>query len=335
MSDATASQRKNAAVAVLWMTLISISSYAAFTLWVGIDDVKVAFAKVTTQTLLICTACSLSNFALRIIRWWSLAPQTAKSIPRARLSQVYLSGLALTASPGKLGELVRSIFLAQNGISFVQSIVMFLQDRLSDLFGVVGVVLLLSLYLDNGSNSTWFCLALALLAFALLVSVRWWRLLRFVARVSASAGAPSARSRSIAAKAATRVHALHENPKLSEFAACWEARWSVRSACAFTALGAAAYSIQSFGLILLSRDMGFDIASAQLVLTYLSSTLLGAASFIPSGLGVMEGSMILQLSKLGVDTPSAAALTLIMRAATLWLGVVIGCVALASLIKRK
>ena len=61
---------------------------------------------------------------------------------------------------------------------------------------------------------------------------------------------------------------------------------------------------------------------------YSSSLILGAASFIPGGIGVTEGSIAGLLTLNGVDISIAFVLGILIRIFTLWYGVLIGFIAL-------
>ena len=58
------------------------------------------------------------------------------------------------------------------------------------------------------------------------------------------------------------------------------------------------------------------------------SSVLGALSFLPGGLGVAEGSIMALLLLAGLGKEMAAATTLVTRFSTLWLGVLIGIIGL-------
>jgi uncharacterized protein (TIRG00374 family) len=64
---------------------------------------------------------------------------------------------------------------------------------------------------------------------------------------------------------------------------------------------------------------------------YSISVLAGALSFIPGGLGSTEAVMVLLLTLVGADTPTAVAATLICRLTTLWFAVVIGGIVMVVL----
>ena len=62
-----------------------------------------------------------------------------------------------------------------------------------------------------------------------------------------------------------------------------------------------------------------------------TTTLIGAVSFLPGGLGATEGSLAVLATRLveGVTAPVALASTLLIRACTLWFAVVVGGLSLA------
>ena len=70
---------------------------------------------------------------------------------------------------------------------------------------------------------------------------------------------------------------------------------------------------------------------------YAATTVAGALSFLPGGLGVTEAGMLALLGRLARDRVSgtAAAATFVTRAATLWFAVALGLPALLLYARRK
>ena len=65
-------------------------------------------------------------------------------------------------------------------------------------------------------------------------------------------------------------------------------------------------------------------------------TVAGALAFVPGGLGVTEGGMALLLAELvAMSRSSAVAVTLIIRAQTLWFAVLLGVLALLVFSRRR
>jgi uncharacterized protein (TIRG00374 family) len=79
---------------------------------------------------------------------------------------------------------------------------------------------------------------------------------------------------------------------------------------------------------LLIRELGSTSKLSAAVFIYAFSTLAGAVSFLPGGLGGSEASMILLLRLSSVPLPVAVAAILLIRLTTLWYAVAIGIVAL-------
>jgi len=76
---------------------------------------------------------------------------------------------------------------------------------------------------------------------------------------------------------------------------------------------------------------GVDATPLVCLFLWSSTTLIGAVSFMPGGLGATEGSLAVLATRLvgGVTAPIALASTLLIRACTLWFAVLIGGISLA------
>jgi uncharacterized protein (TIRG00374 family) len=104
-----------------------------------------------------------------------------------------------------------------------------------------------------------------------------------------------------------------------------------------TGLGILAWLCECLGFAIIVRGFaGADVSTGLATLIYAVTTVAGALSFLPGGLGVTEASMALLLARsaTGVDQPTAIAATILTRLCTLWFAVLLGLVALAVL-RRK
>ena len=76
-------------------------------------------------------------------------------------------------------------------------------------------------------------------------------------------------------------------------------------------------------------SFGIDYIEFLMVIpTYTTSLMLGFLSFIPMGLGVVEGSLASFFSLQGIEVSLSLALVVIIRLFTRWYGVAVGFVAL-------
>jgi uncharacterized protein (TIRG00374 family) len=92
-----------------------------------------------------------------------------------------------------------------------------------------------------------------------------------------------------------------------------------------------AWGLEGVGFAMCVRALGFSTLSVTAsVSIYAISTIAGALTFLPGGIGLTEASMAGILIATGMSGPDASSATLITRAATLWWGVALGWLVLAS-----
>jgi uncharacterized protein (TIRG00374 family) len=104
-----------------------------------------------------------------------------------------------------------------------------------------------------------------------------------------------------------------------------------------TLLSVAAWLCECAGFWLVLRGLPGGAIPVQLaIFIYAATTVLGALSFLPGGLGVTEGSMILLLVRTarGMTHSAAVVATILIRLCTLWFSVLVGVVALLAFRRR-
>jgi uncharacterized membrane protein YbhN (UPF0104 family) len=261
------------------------------------------------------------NYLLRFWKWelclgWldvrGDGPEDAPDLGRGRSLQIYLSGLTMSVTPGKVGEVLRSLLLqASDRVPFARTAPIVVADRLTDLIALV--VLSLVGITDYAEYLPWVLATLALVAIGVVVL-----------------GTPRLSHAMLALLAKLP---LIGRPFL-------QAKAMVDSAARLVALGPllvlSLISIVGWGMECVGYWLilhGFADVEASLALcTFLwaTTTLIGALSFLPGGLGATEASLGVLVGRLavGVTQPIALASTLLIRGATLWWGEAVGAVAL-------
>ncbi|MCL6495459.1 MAG: flippase-like domain-containing protein, partial [Ignavibacterium sp.] len=94
------------------------------------------------------------------------------------------------------------------------------------------------------------------------------------------------------------------------------------------------WGFECFGYYLVINNFVNRISVSWSFFSYSFSTIVGAVSMLPGGLGVTEGSFLLMLTSKGLSASDAAAITFITRVVTLWFAVLVGIVAV-FLFQRK
>lgn len=248
---------------------------------------------------------SILSYLLRFARWHYFIRALGHNVPIVRNLEIYLAAFALTVSPGKAGEMIRSVYLQPFGVSYPRSIGAFVSERLLDLVAVGALAsLAVSMFPEQ---RPWILAALAsIIAVFLLLRSQLLGLLGRRAAKSSVAGH--------AAKIVETIRHLLSGSRLAVSAP----------------LSLTAWWTQGVSLYLIVHALGYELAASTVIAIYCLSILAGAASFIPGGLGATEGAIMLLLSAAGVGQTDALTASLVSRSLTLWLAVGIGVVAMTK-----
>jgi uncharacterized membrane protein YbhN (UPF0104 family) len=303
-------ERSNIRAIVLFVS-IGISLYLAAVLWFGWWDIVTAFATLGLQTIWVGLIVSSSSYLWRFARWDYSLRYFENAIPKLAHLGVYFSGLALTATPGKVGETFRSALLLHYGVPVRHSLAAFLSDRGSDVLGMIFIGALASFTLGHQFSWVW------LLAFVivLLGSISFARILLFP---YASAGWCRLES-SISWLPIKGGQATLE---------AWSRIWSLPRILAFTFIAVFAYGTQALVFWWFCSVLGTGISLTDCVLIFVQATLFGAATMIPGGLGAMEAALVFQLLERDVSESTAISLAISIRLVTLWFGMLLGVFAM-------
>ncbi len=258
--------------------------------------------------LIAALALAVVNYGLRFLRWAYFLRVLGIDLPLGLNGLVFLSGLAMSITPGKAGELIKSYLLRDRaGASVSATAPVVVMERMTD---VVSVVLL------------------ALLGLALLP-------MPVVAALAAVLFLSGAALVFIGTRKGDRLFGL---PLLRRWSSALRASYQgLRQLAApkvllvAIVLGVAAWFSEGLALWVILRGLDADVALSRALPIYAAATLVGALSALPGGLVGTEGSMVALLQQSGIARGPASAATLLVRLATLWFAVAVGLVALAYL----
>jgi uncharacterized protein (TIRG00374 family) len=284
---------------------IAVLGYLAFSLWGGWRDVLAAFSAVGVGGVLIALLLSAANYGLRFARWQLFLGALGHPTPAGSSALIYISGFALTTTPGKAGEMLRGVFLKLRGVPYTQSMAAFLSERLSDLVAVVVLSLFgISLYPQGVVT-----IAIGLVAVALgllLLSQRSWLDL-LLARLQHGHG---------------RINrVLRHSLALMIEACCCHTPKMLAISCTLSLL---AWSAEAYAFYLILHWIGSEVGLNFAFSVYGLATLAGAISFLPGGLGGAEAVMVSLLILSGMHEAEAVAATIVIRLTTLWFAVALG-----------
>jgi uncharacterized protein (TIRG00374 family) len=250
-----------------------------------------------------------ANYLLRFIKWQAYTRRLGfHQVPWRGNLVVFLSGMGLTLTPGKVGELVKSWLLWDRyGVPSARSAPMVFADRLTDGCAMLALASVGAVLLGRGSIP-WSLIA-AVVVLVLLVRSRRVML----AFVDLLARIPRLRA------ARSKLHELLDSAQTLLEPGIF--------AYAF-GLGLVGWGLEGLLIFLVLGAFGHAFPVGASLLVVASSAIAGGVSPMPGGIGAAEAVMVALLLWLKVPLGLAVVTTIITRFATLWLGVAIGLVAL-------
>ncbi len=304
---------KRALLGFLIITVLYLSAL------VWVDSRNQVFAELPKllTALPLLAGLSLLSYLLRYWRWRWLLKRTGHRMPWLRGFLAYLSGFAFTATPGKVGELIRIPYFQRMGVAPSRTLAAFVYERAFDLIAV----LLLSALAIEQTRLFAFVLGFVLVFLAIVIVVagkpRWL-------------GNLSARLRLRGLNRLARVARV-----LRDGLSGCRVWMNPLDAVVSLALGLLAWGSIAFSFVWLLNQLGIAIPTLSALAVYPLAMLAGAASMIPGGVGSTEVSIVALLAVFDVPLDVAALAAIAIRISTLWFAVVCGFGAVGVLGVRR
>jgi uncharacterized membrane protein YbhN (UPF0104 family) len=296
--------------AAIISVVLAAGVYAALAFWSDAGRFAQAARRLGVPTGLAILALSLANYGLRSARWRFFLARLGHALPWRSCVLNYVSGFALTTTPGKAGEAIRSMLLKRAfGVPVTDSLAAFFAERFSDVLALALLAALALAFMPHGSY-----VAAGVIAF---VAVALW--------IAAS----DARTERIAHAIAKVLPHRYAVPLGSLVGQAGRLTRGRALGAAF-ALSLAAWAAEGYALHLITASMGSSASTAAAIGIYAIALLGGALFFLPGGLGSTEAFMFVLLLRSGLDPAAAGAATVISRVTTLWFAVALGWIALLT-----
>jgi glycosyltransferase 2 family protein len=293
-----------------------LAMYAATAIFADREALSSGIEALGATGMLAVLALSVGNYLLRFWRWHWYLEDGGHRIPFGRHLLYYIAGFALTVTPGKAGEAVRSVYLKQHGVPYPQSLALLFVERLLDF---TAILLLAGTFLLGSAEYRPLGIASCILVVGAVIAV--------------GTGHMASLARALAPKLPVRLQTLAQHAaEMFE-----KSRRMLRPGRLSVALavGLIAWALEGYGLFILARALGIDIGLDVAMAIYATSILAGAlAFFLPGGVGGAELVMTALLMHAGAPLGVALIATVMCRVATLWFAVVLGLAAMVILQRR-
>lgn len=298
--------------AIIGFLLITLF-YVGLLIWVDSKNQVFGQLHQIIRDLPILMGFSFTSYIFRYIRWHWLLSRGGNSIGWFWGFLSYISGFAFTATPGKVGELIRIRSLIKVGVQPSRVIAAFIFERGFDLIVVLGLAALAvdrrDIFFVSLIFVGLFLGALVVVAFHphLLTKISQYLLARKCIKLS------------------------HVTSMLRDGLFACRIWMNFKDISVSLILGLCAWICTSCSFVWFIGTLGVGIPTLQAFTVYPLSMLAGAASMLPGGVGSTELTIIVLLTWHGAAVGVATLSAIGFRFATIWFAVIAGFIALGIL----
>ncbi len=289
---------------------LGLAVYAAMFFFFNFADVSRALAGFEPALIPAVLGLVSLSYAGRFVRWLYYLKVLKVSVPLGQNAAIFVAGLSMTISPGKLGEVLKSVFVRQaSGAPIARTAPAVVAERATDGTGMV----------------LWGFIG----AFAL--NLPPWTMLAFLGVAVFGIAVLRSKGLSLLAERVLLKLPLLDRlaPHLRSFHGASNELLGARPLVVGTAISFFSWGLECLGVYLCAVGLGADAGFLMVTFVFAVSSLLGVLSMIPGGIGAVEAGLALQFVKLAeMSTGLAGALTFVIRLATLWWATLLGILGL-------
>lgn len=284
-------------------------------IYVDFEKVIISFRDFNWYLIPILLTLSFGNYLSRFLKWQYYLNILNVKLHKVDSLSIFMSGLIMSVTPGKLGELLKSYLVKQvNGTSISQTAPIVIAERATDFLSLTILALVGAYFYDYGKNVI---LIIGIIMIVCLIIISNKYLFNKLLSIFSNIG--------FVARHTIKIKTAYvSSSKLL----------SLLPLAYMTALSIVSWGFECFGYYLILTNFEISIDVFWSFFSYSFATIVGALSMMPGGLGVTEGSLTLMLVQKGLSEHSAFTATFIIRVVTLWFAVLVGAVSLLLYQKR-
>lgn len=293
-------------------TLISIAFagllYLAITIYIDFNLLIESFKKFDLLLLPVLLLLSLLNYFARFYKWDYYLSILKINISKNDSLLIFMSGLLMSVTPGKIGELLKAYLVktVNKTPASVTAPIIF-AERATDFLSLTILALFGAYIYDYGRNAALVITIIILIGIFILTNRKVFDSLMIVL---------------------SKIKFVHK--RIESIEQLYHSTYTllkIKPLLIAVGISVLSWGFECFGYYIVINNFVNTIGVSWSFFSYSFSTIVGAVSMLPGGLGVTEGSFLLMLTSKGLSASDAAATTFITRVVTLWFAVLVGIVA--------
>ena len=286
--------------------VLGLAVYLVLAIVSGLEDLRDALSGFDFFLIPAILGLVSLSYAVRFVRWTYYLRLLKVRVPLRANAAIFAAGLSMTISPGKLGEVLKSVFIKDvAGTPVARTAPAVVAERATDGTGMI----------------LWGFLG------ALAFSFGPWLLLLFLALTGVGIAVLRSRRLSLLAEKALRKLPLLDRlaPHVGDFHGASNELLAFRPLVVASGISFLGWGLECAAVYLCALGVGAEEPFLVVVFVFAVSSLAGAASMLPGGIGAAEAGMAGMFTAVaGLSGGLAVALTFIVRLTTLWFATLLG-----------
>ncbi len=290
---------------VLLFAVAGIILYAAATLATDYKAIVTSLRQFPIRTLLLVLVLVVFGWLLRGWRFYYYLRRIGKSVPLTYSLKAFLAGFALTGTPAKVGEAVKGVFLKEDyGISVTRVVGIVMVERLMDLWGVLLLGSFSLLLFSHWRSLFLLCTGIVIAGGIFICMERVYRpILEWIGKFSLLSWFSA---------------------KILKILLTGRDLMTPRIFLVGLVVSTVAWGMESLSMYLILAGLHLPSSLLEANFVYCFSTIVGALSMLPGGIGGTEAGMMGLLGFMGISYTKGLPAVILIRLCTLWLAVLVG-----------
>lgn len=289
--------------------------YLLFSLYTDFDKVLKTFSQFNWLLLPLLLSLSFANYVTRFLKWDFYLKLLKVNIKKIDSFSVFMSGLIMSVTPGKMGELLKAYLVKQiSGEPISKTAPIIFAERITDFLSLIFIGLIGGYVYNFGRE-----IIIAVGIFFVIVTIALTNknvgetFINFLAKIKL-------------------IKKYTEHAK-SAYESSYQ-MLQLKPLFQMSLLSLVAWFFECLGYYLILTNFHVEISLLWASFSYAFATIVGAISMLPAGLGVTEGSLTVLLQQKHYSLEIAFASTFLIRIVTLWFAVLVGIVSVLFYQKR-
>ncbi|WP_214044176.1 lysylphosphatidylglycerol synthase transmembrane domain-containing protein [Methanomethylovorans sp.] len=301
---------KNKTILIIFFAL---AVYVAMGIYADISQLTIAMQSFGWPYFILLLFFTSAGYFLRYLKWDIFLKKAGVDLPFRQSFFVFISGLSMIITPGKLGEVWKAWLIRDiSGDDLNRTVPVVIMDRMTD---VLSLVILSAFGIFSYKEGIY------------LLTILFFMVLTFCIAIT---------SKSISEKVIGIIEkkAMKYSGNIKNIHEVFQGLLEPKTFISLSLLNALAWFCECLGFyfIVIGFDQHLTIPLSVFIFSFAS--LAGGVSMVPGGIGLAEVTITGFLQHYGFNPAIATGTTLIVRLGSFWYGVVLG-LAVYLLFRKK